>query len=313
MTHGNVESARLSRLAADALSLSRGWKSINPVEKVSNLMKMLATADQIRYPRMSTGELRAAFLITGLFRPGHIDLVYTDQDRAIVGSAVPLETPLTLPTDDALRAAYFTERRELGILNIGGAGSVEADGATFDLGPLDALYLGRGTREIAFLSRDSQHPAEYYLLSYPAHGSWPAGLVRSSAIAPVELGSPAQANHRFITKLIYEAGVRSCQLVMGFTRLAPGSIWNTMPPHTHMRRSEIYLYFNLAEGERVMHLMGPAHETRHLVIANKQVVISPGWSIHAGAGTSNYSFCWGMGGENQVYDDMDKLAIAELL
>lgn len=276
-------------------------------------MRLIQVADAVRYPRMTTEELRAAFLIDKLFQPGEIDLVYIDLDRTVVGSAVPLQQPLTLRTDPDLRADYFTERRELGVLNIGGSGTVRVGGATYELGNRDALYVGRGNEHVSFSSVDAGTPAEFYLLSYPAHAVHPVAKVDSSRVEPVVLGSPETANHRSITKLIHLEGARSCQLVMGFTQLSSGSVWNTMPPHTHMRRSEVYLYFDVPQAERVMHLMGPAHETRHIVVANKQIVISPGWSIHAGGGTSSYTFCWGMGGENQVYSDMDPLTIADLL
>lgn len=275
-------------------------------------MKILQMADAVRYRTMTTEELRSTFLLEELFQKGRLDLVYVDLDRAVIGSAVPLSEPLMLPTDDSLKAVYFTERRELGVLNIGAAGVVSVNGAQHDLGPLDALYIGRGNEHVSFASADPESPAEFYLLSYPAHAAHPTSLIRSAEQERVSLGATEAANRREITKLIYLAGVRSCQLVMGFTQLAPGNVWNTMPAHTHMRRSEVYLYFDLPTQERVVHLMGPAHETRHLMIANKQVVISPGWSIHAGVGTSSYTFCWGMGGENQVYDDMDKLATADL-
>jgi 4-deoxy-L-threo-5-hexosulose-uronate ketol-isomerase len=270
-------------------------------------------ADAIRYRSMTTEELRETFLIENLFHPERIGLTYVDLDRAVIGSAVPTREPLLLPTDDALKASYFTERRELGILNIGGAGVVTVNGIPFELTKLDALYVGRGNEDIVFSSADPAHPAEFYLLSYPAHAKHPNELIRSAEQANVMLGAAETANLRELTKLIHMEGTRSCQLVMGFTRLASGSVWNTMPPHTHMRRSEVYLYFDLAAGQRVIHLMGPGKETRHIVVADKQIVISPGWSIHAGVGTKNYTFCWGMGGENQVYSDMDALAIADLL
>jgi 4-deoxy-L-threo-5-hexosulose-uronate ketol-isomerase len=276
-------------------------------------MKILQMADAIRYQTMTTAELRETFLLDELFGPGRIDLNYVDLDRTVIGSAVPLSEPLVLSTDDALRASYFTERRELGVLNIGGTGKVIVDGEEFSLDRLDALYVGRGSRQVSFCSADAGHPAEFYLLSYPAHAQYPTRLAPSAEAEKGRLGSRESANEREITRLIHLDGVRSCQLVMGFTRLASGSVWNTMPPHTHMRRSEVYLYFDIPEGERVVHLMGPAHETRSIVVANRQVVISPGWSIHAGVGTHNYSFCWGMGGENQVYSDMDAVKIAELL
>src|SRR3984885_15423640 len=286
----------------------------NPCQKESmGPVRILQMADATRYRTMTTEELRAAFLIDDLFHPGQIGLTYVDLARTVIGSAVPTGEPLFLPTDDALKAAYFTERRELGILNIGGAGVVKVNGIAYELKRLDALYVGRGNEEIVFSSSDPPHSAEFYLLSYPAHATHPTKLIRSAEQAKVTLGASEAANVREITKLIHLEGTRSCQLVMGFTRLAPGSVWNTMPPHTHMRRSEVYCYFDLGASERVIHLMGPRKETRHLVIANKQVVISPGWSIHAGVGTNSYTFCWGMGGENQVYGDMDALAIADLL
>ena len=276
-------------------------------------MKILQMADAIRYRTMTTEELRDTFLLSDLFRPGELSLTYVDLDRTVIGSAVPTTSPLLLPTDDALKANYFTERRELGILNIGGAGKVTVNVQTYDLNRLDALYVGRGNEHVSFASADPNAPAEFYLLSYPAHAQYPTSRVAGAELDRVKLGAPETANARELTKLIHLEGVRSCQLVMGFTQLLSGSVWNTMPPHTHMRRSEVYLYFDIAAAERVIHLMGPAHETRHIVVANRQVVVSPGWSIHAGVGTKNYTFCWGMGGENQVYSDMDALAVADLL
>ena len=276
-------------------------------------MRLIQVADHLRYPSMTTDELRAAFLVDSLFAPGLISLAYIDLDRTVVGSAVPLETSLTLESDPDLRADFFTERRELGVLNIGSAGAVEVDGTRFELSNLHALYIGRGNSQITFSSADASTPAEFYLLSYPAHATYPTTKIDSESVDPVVLGSPETANHRRVTKLIYLEGVQSCQLVMGFTQMSQGSVWNTMPPHTHMRRSEVYLYFNLPPADRVIHLMGPAGQTRHIVVANKQVVVSPGWSIHAGVGTASYTFCWGMGGENQVYNDMDPLRIADLL
>ena len=270
-------------------------------------------ADAIRYRTMTTEDLRETFLIDDLFHPGEIGLNYVDLDRTVIGSAVPTREPLLLPTDDALKASYFTERRELGVLNIGATGAVTVNDIAFELNQLDALYVGRGNEEILFSSADPAHPAEFYLLSYLAHTTHPTQHIRSAEQAKVTLGTAKNANLREITKLIHLEGTRSCQLVMGFTTLAPGSVWNTMPPHTHRRRSEVYLYFDLAVDQRVVHLMGPGKQTRNLVIANKQIVVSPGWSIHAGVGTKNYTFCWGMGGENQVYSDMDALAIADLL
>lgn len=275
-------------------------------------MNKLQMADSIRYRTMTTKELRETFLISDLFVPGQIALTYVDLDRTVIGSAVPTVEPLTLSADSALRAEYFTERRELGILNIGGAGKITVDGTTYELQRLDALYVGRGNKEVIFSSADAAKPAEFYLLSYPAHAVYPTQLIRSADSAKTKLGSPETANLREITRLIHLEGTRSSQLVMGFTQLASGSVWNTMPAHTHDRRSEVYLYFDIDADQRVIHLMGPGDETRNIVVANRQVVVSPGWSIHSGVGTKNYTFCWGMGGENQVYSDMDALAISDL-
>jgi 4-deoxy-L-threo-5-hexosulose-uronate ketol-isomerase len=276
-------------------------------------MKLLQMADAVRYPRMTTAELRSTFLIDDLFSAGQIQLVYVDLDRTVIGSAVPLAEPLTLPCPPELRATSFTERRELGVFNIGGDGSVDVDGKIYSLGNRDALYIGKGEHAISFSSASAVKPAEFYLLSYPAHAVYPTAIVQAADRMPLVLGDPATANRRTINKLIHLEGARSCQLVMGFTELAQGSVWNTMPPHTHMRRSEVYMYFDIPAEHRVVHLMGPAHETRSLMVANKQIAVSPGWSIHAGVCTASYSFCWGMGGENQVYTDMDALRVTELL
>jgi 4-deoxy-L-threo-5-hexosulose-uronate ketol-isomerase len=276
-------------------------------------MKVLQMADVVRFPHMSTAELRATFLLEDLFTSDQVQLVYVDLDRTVIGSAVPLATPLTLPCPPELRATSFTERREMGIFNIGGDGAVDVDGESFSLGNRDALYVGKGEHNISFSSVSADQPAEFYLLSYPAHAVYPTTTVRAEQRSPISLGDASTANRRTISKLIHLEGARSCQLVMGFTELATGSVWNTMPPHTHMRRSEVYMYFDLPDDHRVVHMMGPAKETRHLIVANKQIAISPGWSIHAGVGTASYSFCWGMGGENQVYTDMDALRIPELL
>ena len=276
-------------------------------------MNLVQMADAVRFQTMTTEQLRETFLVTELFQPGQINLTYVDLDRTVIGSAVPVDKPLVLGSDDRLKASYFLERRELGILNIGYPGTVTVNGERFDLDNLDALYVGRGNENVTFQSNSKDKAPEFYLLSYPAHTSHPTRQIKSRNEPHTKLGAPETANQRGITRLIHMGGVRSCQLVMGFTQLAAGSVWNTMPPHTHMRRSEVYLYFNVPDGQRVIHLMGPPHETRNLVIADKQVVVSPGWSIHAGVGTASYTFCWGMGGENQEYDDMDKLAIADLL
>jgi 4-deoxy-L-threo-5-hexosulose-uronate ketol-isomerase len=276
-------------------------------------MKTVLTADLVRYPRMTTRELRESFLIDGLYNPGAIELSYVDLDRAVVGIAAPIESALSLATSPELRAAYFTERRELGALNIGGQGTVRVGDSTFQLGNLDLVYIGRGNADIRFESQSKDSPAIFYLLSYPAHASHPVTLVKKEHALPTELGEPGTCNRRTVYKYIHAEGAKSCQLVMGVTHLHEGSVWNTMPPHTHMRRSEIYLYFDVADSARVVHLMGPPQETRHLVAGNRDVAVSPGWSIHAGAGTQAYKFCWGMGGENQDYADMDQAPIHSLL
>lgn len=272
-------------------------------------MKTFLMADSVRYPRMSTAELRRTFLVEELFAPGQLRMAYVDLDRAVVGMAAPLGESIALPTDADLRAKYFTERRELGALNIGGGGSVQVNGVSHRLENLDCLYVGRGNEQVSFSSDDAGSPAIFYLLSYPAHAVYPTQVVRRADANPTKLGSAETCNLRTVYKYIFLDGARSCQLVMGVTHLEPGSVWNTMPAHTHMRRSEIYLYFNLAEDARVFHMMGPADETRHIVMKNREVVISPGWSIHSGVATRAYSFCWGMGGENQDYADMDPVPL----
>ena len=273
-------------------------------------MKTYLMADPVRYPAMTTAQIRETFLIDVLYEPGALCQAYVDLDRAVVGMAAPLATPITLAPDTMLRANHFLERRELGVLNTGGTGAIRVDGTAHTLENLDCLYIGRGAKEVVFESADT--PAIFYLLSYPAHTSYPTTLIRKDDASPVELGSAETCNRRTICKYIYLEGAQSCQLVMGVTHLHPGSAWNTMPAHTHMRRSEIYMYFNLAEEARVFHLMGPAEETRHIVMKNREVVVSPGWSIHAGVGTQAYSFCWGMGGENQDYGDMDPAPLRNL-
>ncbi|MDP9038335.1 MAG: 5-dehydro-4-deoxy-D-glucuronate isomerase [Acidobacteriota bacterium] len=275
-------------------------------------MKLYQMADPIRYARMTSAELRETFLLESLFTPGQIDLAYVDLDRTVIGSAVPTGAPLTLATQPELRADRFLDRRELGVFNVGGPGCVIVDGTPYDLAKLDCLYAGRGVKDVTFSSSDPADPAAFYLLSYPAHTSYPTAMVRFAELEPLALGAVETCNKRTIYKAIFRDGIQSCQLVMGFTLLDPGSNWNTVPPHTHMRRSEVYLYFNVDPAHRVVHLMGPPDATSHLIVADRQVAISPGWSIHAGVGTRNYGFCWGMGGENQAYDDMDPVSIADL-
>jgi len=275
-------------------------------------MKTRIVADPVRFPRMTTEEIRSTFLLDALFKPDVIEMVYCDVDRAIVGSAVPLAKPLTLEAASELRADFFTQRRELGVLNTGAVGSVQVDGKEYRMNNRDGLYIGRGSREIIFRSEDPATPAYFYLLSYPAHREFPTMQAAKKDAAAANLGSAEQCNQRTIYKYIHPDGIRSCQLVMGFTELAAGSVWNTMPPHTHDRRMEVYLYFDVDDANRLFHLMGQPEETRHIVVANRQAVISPSWSIHSGVGTKAYTFCWGMGGENQAFDDMDGLTIDQL-
>jgi 4-deoxy-L-threo-5-hexosulose-uronate ketol-isomerase len=261
---------------------------------------------------MSTAELRGAFLVERLFEPGAVNLTLTDLDRAVVGAAVPTTAPLELPTIDKLRCEFLCQRRELGILNIGASGTVDVDGDAHALAPLDCLYVGLGSRNIRFASDHGQDPAQFYLLSYPAHHAYPTTLIRLADANPIEVGDAALANCRTIHQYIHEGGARSCQLVMGYTQLKPGSVWNTMPCHTHQRRSEIYLYFNLLPGHQALHIMGEPQATRTIWVPDRAAVLSPPWSIHSAVGTSPYSFAWGMGGENQRFDDMDPVAVCDL-
>ena len=261
---------------------------------------------------MTTAEMRGSFLVDGLMQPGELKFVYSHYDRVIVGSAVPTDKAIVLGNYPNLRAEYFLERRELGAINIGGPGEVVVDGQTFAVNKLDCVYTGKESKSVEFKSKDAKNPAMYYLLSYPAHMVYPTRLLKKEEAMPVSIGSAETSNARTIYKYIHLEGIRSCQLVMGLTVLDKGSVWNTMPSHVHDRRMEMYFYFDVQPGQVVMHLMGQPQETRHLVMQNNEAVISPPWSIHSGCGTANYAFIWGMGGENQVYSDMDPVAINEL-
>jgi len=275
-------------------------------------MEIRLAPDLTRYPRLTTDELRAGYLIENLFLTGTVQLVYTDVDRAIVGGVVPTTQRLTLEASKELAASYFAERREIGVINLAGSGSITVDGQSFALAKRDCLYIGRGSKQIEFSSANSKEPAWFYLVSYPAHAAHPTRLATPKDAELVHLGSPKDANERTIRKYIHTGGIKSCQLVMGFTELKEGSVWNTMPPHTHTRRTEVYLYFDVAPDAAVFHIMGSAQETRHLVVRNGEAVLSPPWSMHCGAGTRHYSFVWAMGGENQEFTDMDQIAVKEL-
>ena len=268
--------------------------------------------DQVHFEVMNTEELRDSLLIENLFAKGEVVLVYSDVDRAVAGSAVPLGEPLTLEAGKELAASYFAERREIGVINIGGEGSVRVDDKDYGMVRLDALYISRGSKEIVFSSKDKNDPAMFYLVSYPAHAEYPTTHAPISKAEPVNLGSLKESNQRTIYKYIHPAGIRSCQLVMGCTKLAEGSVWNTMAAHTHDRRSEVYMYFDLDDNSVAFHFIGEPQETRHIVVRNGQAVISPSWSIHSGCGTKNYSFVWAMGGENQEFGDQDPVKIGDM-
>ncbi|WP_116125078.1 5-dehydro-4-deoxy-D-glucuronate isomerase [Lewinella sp. IMCC34183] len=257
------------------------------------------------FRRLDSQEIRDEFLATGLMESGQLKLVHTHYDRFIFGGAVPAGGPLKLENDDSLRAEYFLERRELGILNLGGSGKVTVDGTDYSLDRFDCLYVGRGSRAVTFHSDAADTPAHFYLNSAPSHKEYPTTKYTQSQANRVELGDQEHANKRVLYQYIHENGIKSSQLVMGFTELLPGNIWNTFPPHTHERRMEVYLYFDVPGDELVMHFMGQPDQTRHLAIRNFEAAISPPWSIHSGAGTSNYRFVWGMAGENQSFSDMD--------
>ncbi|AZI25702.1 MAG: 5-dehydro-4-deoxy-D-glucuronate isomerase [Pedobacter agri] len=262
--------------------------------------------------QMDTASLRENFLIENVFEANQVNLTLSHFDRYIVGGAMPVNGKLVLPNPDDLKATYFLERRELGMINVGGKAIVTADGDIFELEYKEALYIGKGTKEVTFESADAAQPTKLYLNSAPAHHTYPTKKVSKADAEIVELGTPETANHRVINKLLVNSVLPTCQLQMGMTELKSGSVWNTMPAHTHDRRMEAYFYFEVPQGQSVCHFMGQPQETRHIWMQNDQAVISPNWSIHSGAGTSNYTFIWGMAGENLDYGDMDHCAITEL-
>ncbi|MBC6109763.1 5-dehydro-4-deoxy-D-glucuronate isomerase [Pedobacter fastidiosus] len=262
--------------------------------------------------QMDTATLRDNFLIENVFEANQVNLTLSHFDRYIVGGAMPVDQKLELPNPDDLKANYFLERRELGIINVGGKAVVTADGIQYELEYKEALYIGKGTKEVSFESVNQDQPAKLYINSAPAHHTYPSRKVSKADAEIVELGTPETANHRVINKLLVNSVLPTCQLQMGMTELKSGSVWNTMPAHTHDRRMEAYFYFEVPKGQSVCHFMGQPQETRHIWMQNDQAVISPNWSIHSGAGTSNYTFIWGMAGENLDYGDMDHCAITEL-
>jgi 4-deoxy-L-threo-5-hexosulose-uronate ketol-isomerase len=261
---------------------------------------------------LDTTGLRKKFLIEKIFEADAFHFTLTHYDRFIAGGAMPVNEQLVLPNPDSLKAPHFLDRREMGIINVGGTGTVTADGISFTLQYKEALYISKGTKDVIFASANSNTPAKFYINSAPAHHVFPTRKVSKDDAEKVTLGSLEQSNHRTINKLLVNSVLPTCQLQMGLTELQPGSVWNTMPAHTHDRRMEVYFYFQVPEGQSVCHFMGQPQETRHIWMQNEQAVISPDWSIHSGAGTSNYNFIWGMAGENMNYGDMDHCKITEL-
>lgn len=264
-------------------------------------------------PGMDTAELRGRYLVQDLFAADEINAVYTHHDRVVLVGVSPVSGPLTLGSYPEIRSDFFFAHREGGIVNVGGAGTVTVDGTLHELAKGACLYVGRGARDVMFASADTDdEAAAFYLVSAPAHTAYPTTLVEPGQGTVRELGDPLTSNRRTLNQYIHENGVKSCQIVMGVTTLHPGSMWNTLPAHTHDRRMEAYLYFDLPVEARVIHIMGEPTETRHLVVGNREAIISPSWSVHSGVGTESYSFVWAMAGENQSFDDMDGFAIADM-
>jgi 4-deoxy-L-threo-5-hexosulose-uronate ketol-isomerase len=261
---------------------------------------------------LHTELLRDHFLIQDLFKTDAIQLTYSHYDRMIIGGIMPVKNAVELNNPEELKANYFLERREMGIANVGGAGKVVVDGNDYALSKLDCLYIGKGAKEVRFISNDPAQPALYYMLSCPAHQTYPTAVCKKEAASPLELGAANTSNKRTVYKYIHLEGLQSCQLVMGITVLEEGSVWNSVPPHTHTRRMEVYFYFDVPQEHRVFHFMGEPQATKHIVMANQEAVISAPWSTHFGCGTSNYGFIWGMCGENLVYTDMDPAPVNTL-
>nr|WP_263324531.1 5-dehydro-4-deoxy-D-glucuronate isomerase [Neobacillus sp. Marseille-Q6967] len=266
--------------------------------------------DQVK--TFTTEDLRKHYLIEELFVPGEIKLTLSMEDRTIIGGITPKEEAISLKGYDEIKANYFLERREVGIFNVGGNGKITVDGESYVMENKDCLYIGSGKQELLFASDSADNPAKFYLYSAPAHKEYPTQHVAFKDIEGDRLGSVENANDRVIRRMIHLEGIQSCQVVMGLTQLNTGSVWNSMPTHTHHRRSEVYLYIDLDENARMFHLMGDPAETRHLVMKNEQAVISPPWSIHCGSATSSYTFIWAMAGENKTYNDMDAVSIDQL-
>lgn len=273
-------------------------------------MRTIEAPDRASYKRMDTAELRRGFVAENLFVPGQANLAYTNVDRAVVGGFVPTGAPLPLEVGREMACEAFHDRRESGVINLGGPGVITVDGTAYPMKNRECLYIGRGAKALAFASDDASAPACFYLVSYPAHTAYPTTHAAVDQANTIRLGSLAESNSRTLRQYIRPGFIKSCQLVMGFTQLDEGSVWNTFPPHTHDRRTEVYCYFDLPKDGLVMHFLGEPEATRHVVLREKQVVLSPPWSVHCAAGTGAYTFVWAMGGENQDFDDMDACDIA---
>lgn len=275
-------------------------------------MNVLHSVHPEDFRSYDTKTIRERFLMDDLAHPGSINFTYTHYDRMIAGVAMPTASTLDLSNHDNLKSSYFLERREMGIINLGGTAVIHAGKEEFSMRKLDCLYLGKGTSDVRFSAVDAQQPPVLFILSAPAHATYPVRLMKKEEALPAEMGSSETSNRRTIYKYIHKDGIQSCQLVMGLTILQSGSTWNTMPPHTHDRRMEVYFYFDVPEGQAVFHFMGEPEHTRHILVSNHQAIVSPPWSIHAGSGTSNYGFIWGMAGENMEFTDMDAVKIGEI-
>lgn len=279
-------------------------------------MDIRYSVNQRDFKRYTTEEVRGEFLIENLYKKDEVVAVYSHVDRMVTLGCMPVNEAVSISKGIDVWANfgtdYFLERREIGIFNIGGAGKIKADGEVFEMGYKDCLYITKGTKEVTFESNSTENPAKYYMVSAPAHTSYKTTFIPIEKAAKKPLGSMETSNKRVINQFIHPDVLQTCQLSMGMTVLEPGSVWNTMPAHTHERRMEVYMYFEVPENQVVFHMMGEGQETRHIVMRNEQAVISPSWSIHSGAGTSNYTFIWAMGGENQAFDDMDNIATTDL-
>jgi 4-deoxy-L-threo-5-hexosulose-uronate ketol-isomerase len=275
-------------------------------------MRTIQAVHSEDFKRYGTEKIRERFLLNDLKNLDKANFVYSHYDRMITGLIHPANETIVLGNYDILRSDYFLERREMGIINVGGPGQIEVQGKVYQLNKLDALYLGKGSKDVRFSSLNQAEQALFYTLSAPAHQSFPITFLSHQDAFSLTLGALETSNERRIVRYIHKDGIQSCQLVMGLTILSSGSVWNTIPPHTHDRRMEVYFYFDVDEGQRVFHLMGDPQETRHIVVSNHEAVLSPPWSIHAGAGTKNYSFIWGMAGENLDYADMDTIPVTEI-